>query len=192
MKITAGHPVEKLSMNIQKSFRVETHTLILRILAEKDIPHLFSATTYAGFNDGLIWEAPGSEDELVEHCRNAIKAWESGEGYSFAIQRKSDGKFLGRISIRKTPVANVWNVGFWTHPEEQGKGIMTEALKAVLAFGFKELHAVKIEALHAVWNKASERVMAKNGLKFERYIEKGFLKNGKWVAQNLLSIERKQ
>jgi len=69
---------------------------------------------------------------------------------------------------------------------------MTEALKGVLKFGFEELSAVKIEACHALWNKASEKVLKRNGMMFERYLEQGFKKNGQWVEENLLVINREK
>ena len=67
---------------------------------------------------------------------------------------------------------------------------MTEAVKAVIDFGFRQLKAREVEACYALWNKASERVLQKNGMQFVRYLEQGFQKNGGWVAENLLAIRR--
>lgn len=157
----------------------------------EDIPFIFAATRYEGFNDGMLWEPPASIEEMTPPFHRSIKAWEEGRGFTFSIVRKDLNKFAGRISIRETAEEEVWNVGFFTHPEEQGKGIMTEALKAVLAFGFETLGATSITAAYATWNKASERVLQKNGFEFVEFIEKGFQKRGEWVAENLLAIHRK-
>ena len=67
---------------------------------------------------------------------------------------------------------------------------MSEALKAIIDFGFIRLEADEIEACHALWNKASEKVLQRNGMTFLEYIEKGFQKNGAWVPENLLEIRR--
>ena len=45
---------------------------------------------------------------------------------------------------------------------------------------------------HALWNKASEKVLLRNGMIFERYVAEGFKKNGEWVEENLLVINREQ
>jgi ribosomal-protein-alanine N-acetyltransferase len=156
-----------------------------------DLSHVLSATTYQGFNDGMKWDAPKHQDELIEPFHKSARAWTDGSEFSFTIERKDSGVFLGRISIRKTEKDATWNVGFWTHPEHQGQGIMTEALKAIIDFGFIKLSANKIEACHALWNKPSEIVLKRNHMKFIRHLEKGFLKKGKWVEENLLCIERK-
>lgn len=179
-----------MNTSLPKSFQIETERFRLRIPSENDFPFIFSATRYEGFNDGMLWEPPENEAELVEPLKRSLQAWESGEGYAFTIEAKGNPQLLGRISIRKTKESGRWNVGFWTHPESQRKGIMTECLGAVLAFGFEQLRADKIEACHALWNEASEKVLKRNGLKFERYLEKGFQKNGEWVPENLLVISK--
>lgn len=178
-----------MQTKIPKSYRIETPRFLLRIPNEKDIPFVYSATRFKGFNDGMVWNAPEKEADLIQPLHNSIKDWEEGKEYSFTITEKENNKPLGRISIRKTDKVDRLNVGFWTHPESQKQGVMTEALKAVLGFGFEELSATEIEACHALWNKASEKVLLRNRMKFERYLEKGFKKNGEWVEENLLVID---
>lgn len=175
-------------MKIALTHTLEHKGLFLRSPSESDIPHIFSATRFEGFNDGMLWEPPANEEELLENHKNSISAWEMGEGYTFSIVEKESKKLLGRISIRKTKELQKWDVGFWTHPNVQGKGIMTNALKAVLKFGFEELGAQKIEACHAIWNKGSEKVLRRNGMQFVCYLEEGYQKKGEWVAENLLEI----
>lgn len=170
------------------SYQLETNRLLLRIPNESDFPHIFSATRYKGFNDGMPWEPPKDMEELKKPLANTIYNWENGEDFSFSIDDKNSGEFLGRISIRKEDEYHVWNIGFWTHPKHQGKGIMTEACEAILDLGFNVLSAKRIEACHAIWNKASEKVLKKNGMEFKEYIAQGFMKNGAWVEENLLVI----
>ncbi|KAA3634422.1 MAG: N-acetyltransferase [Bacteroidetes bacterium] len=181
-----------MNTTIPKSYQIETPRFRLRIPSEADIPFVFSASRYEGFNDGMLWEPPESIEELKAPLSRSISAWQKGEGFSFTVDDKKTNQPLGRISIRITKEPGRWNVGFWTHPESQGKGIMTECLKAVLAFGFEKLMAEKIEACHALWNVASEKVLKRNGMQFEKYLEKGFLKKGKWVPENLLVITRSE
>lgn len=177
---------------IPTSHQIQTPRFVLRIPNEADIPFVFSATRFEGFNDGMVWDPPEKQEELIEPLLNNKKAWEAGKGYSFTITEKKRGEPLGKISIRKTDQENRWNVGFWTHPESQKQGIMTEALKGILGFGFEELSATEIEACHALWNKASEKVLLRNGMIFERYVAEGFKKNGEWIEENLLVINREQ
>jgi len=151
---------------------------------------IFSATRYKGFNEGMLWEPPANQEELLPPLDRNIDAWKSGKGYAFTIVETSSDTPLGRISIRQTDKEQVWDVGFWTHPASQGQGVMTEVLERVLQFGFEELNAQSVEACHATWNLASEKVLTRNGMVFVKHLEQGFQKKGEWVAENQLSISR--
>jgi len=179
-----------MKYNIPLSHQIETENFLLNIPEESDIQHVFSATRYKGFNDGMQWDPPESIDELQAPLEGSHKKWEAEQEFSFSIRHKEKQEFLGRISIRTTEEKDVWNVGFWTHPRSQGKGVMTETLAAVLQFGFENLGAKRIEAAYAIWNKASEKVLHRNGLSFVEFLEKGFQKRGEWVEENLVAIDR--
>jgi [ribosomal protein S5]-alanine N-acetyltransferase len=177
-----------MKSKIPKSYQIETPRLRLRLPSEADIPFVFSATRFEGFNDGMVWEPPENEKVLLEPLKDNLNAWEEGTNYTFTIEEKESQKPLGRISIRHADTENTLNIGFWTHPESQGKGIMTEAVKGILKFGFEELSAKRIESRHALWNYGSEKVLKNNGLRFDKFLEQGFQKQGQWVETNLLGI----
>jgi ribosomal-protein-alanine N-acetyltransferase len=181
-----------MNQNIPLSTILYSDRFKLRIPSEDDIPFIFSATRHDGFNDGMQWDAPENESDLLKPLQDNIEAWKSGSGYTFTIECKKRNDLKGRISIRKAEAEKVWHVGFWTHPKEQGKGVMTEALAAVIEFGFKQLGALKIQSCYAIWNKASEKVMINNGMKFEKYIEQGLYKKGEWVPENQLEISKEE
>lgn len=184
------HPAFDHVTTLPLDFTLLTPRCRLRCVCEADIPHVFAATHYPGFNDGMLWDAPASIDELREPLKNQLENWRTGTAYGFTIESKSDATFLGRISIRKTPIEKVWNIGFWTHPGHQGNGYMSEAAAVVVSFGFQHLAAQRIEACHALWNVKSERVLKKLGMKFIQHIPEGFKKMGQWVEENLLAIEK--
>lgn len=173
-------------------FIIQTPRCLLRRPSVADIPHVFSATRYAGFNDGMQWEPPVNIEELHEPLQENFHAWDEGKMFAFTIAEPSTNSLLGRVGIRQTNRADVWNLGFWTHPEHQGRGYMTEAVTALLKFGFTELDATKIEASYALWNKSSRRVLEKVGMKFIAYIPQAFKKQGYWVEANKMSITRRE
>lgn len=65
---------------------------------------------------------------------------------------------------------NVGEIGFIMMHPYRNKGYMTEALKAILDFGFKGMGLVLIEAKTLPANVASVRVLEKIGMKKERRI----------------------
>jgi [ribosomal protein S5]-alanine N-acetyltransferase len=165
--------------------------LRLRRFSKADIPFVFSASRFPGFCDGMRWDPPNSENELLVPYEANERAWETGVGYTFTIEKQVDAQLLGRIAIRRQDSTR-WDLGFWTHTEHQGKGYMTESVVALIDFGFTQLDALEIQAAHATWNKASKRVLEKAGLYFVRHIPQGFEKRGIWVEEDLLAISREQ
>ncbi|MDW3652624.1 MAG: GNAT family protein [Bacteroidia bacterium] len=178
--------------NIPLTYQLETERFFLKIPEESDLPHVFSATRYKGFNEGMQWDPPENMEELQAPLERSHTKWKEEREFSFSIRDKETKEFKGRISIRTTEQEAIWNVGFWTHPRSQGKGVMTESLAAMLKFGFEELKAQKIEAEYAIWNKASEKVLHRNGLNFVEFLAKGFQKRGEWVAENVVAIDKKE
>ena len=178
-------------MNLSPALILQTNRCKLRISRRKDIPFIFSATRYEGFNDGMLWDAPNTEAELTESYEKGLVSWHNNSSYGFTICRKFDDELLGKICIiRKS--SQVWTIGFWLHPDKQGKGYMTEALEAILKLGFETLDASKIEAYYALWNIRSENVLKRVGMKFIEHIPKGFMKKGEWVEENKLAITKEE
>lgn len=107
----------------------------------------------------------------LEETKHVIIPWVSANklskitNYTFAIEQKETGKFIGlfglRLGNKKYSRAEVWyklHINFWN------KGYATESLKAVLNFGFKTLNLHRIEAGCAVENVGSAKVMEKVGM----------------------------
>ena len=177
---------------IPLDFKIDTARCRLRCPSAADIPDIFSATRFARFNDGMQWEPPDSIEELEEPLQDNLTDWAAGTTYCFTIADPTTDRLIGRIGIRKTARADVWNLGFWTHPEYQGQGYMTEAGTAIIEFGFEDLGATRIEASYALWNKASKRTLEKIGMRIVRYIPHAFQKKGRWIEANKMEITKQE
>lgn len=178
-------------MNLSPNIVLKTKRCKLRIAKKEDIPFIFSATRYKGFNDGMLWNAPKTESELIKSYENSLTSWRNNKSYSFTICKRFNDEPLGRIIIGLKS-NQVWNIGFWLHPETQGKGYMNEAVEAILKLGFETLGAERIEAYHALWNMKSEKVLRRVGMKFIEHIPQGFMKKGKWIEENKLAINKEE
>ncbi len=87
------------------------------------------------------------------------------KNYTFAIDNKSNGKFIGlfglKLGSKKYKKAEVW---YKIHSDYWKKGYATESLKAVISFGFETLELHRIEAGCAVENIGSIKVLEKVGM----------------------------
>jgi [ribosomal protein S5]-alanine N-acetyltransferase len=179
-------------MKFSSDFTIETPRCILRYPSLTDIPFIFKAAKAPGFTDGMQWEPPLTEDELIPNYETNSKSWKEDQAYCFTITCKETRNFLGRIAIRKQHQQGIWDLGFFTHPDHYNKGLMKEVVKEVIRFGFEQLAATQIIADHALWNKASEAVLKSNHMKFLQHLPQGFMKHDKWVEENQLGITKQE
>jgi len=84
----------------------------------------------------------------------------------FAIRENASGKMIGDLAVRHLKDRTFF-VGYWLAKEYWGKGIMSNALKAVLDIVRSEYPKVeKLVAGARIGNWASRRVLEKNGFRF--------------------------
>ena len=125
-----------------------------------------------------------SDDEVTKHLtwpthtsveisKMVLTDWTSHypepDFYNWAIVLKENGpEPIGNISVvginKKVDAAIM---GYCMSRTHWRKGIMAEALTAVIAFLFDEVGFNRVEADHAVDNPASGRVMEKSGMRYE-------------------------
>lgn len=90
----------------------------------------------------------------------------AGASARFAITRRDDHLLIGAIGLEIHPKHNRAEVGYWVGQEYWGQGYATEALRAILTYGFS-LGLHRIWAEHFAHNPASGRVMQKVGMSHE-------------------------
>lgn len=150
---------------------IETMRLVLRQFKEEDAGDMF----YNWASDPavckyLLW-GPYTE---VETSRRRIIQWlrsyERENSYVWAIERKSNQQAIGLISVEvSNELTMSCEVGYCIGQDYWGRGIMTEALLAVLHYLFYEVGYQRIFAKHDVLNPASGRVMQKAGMHLSNY-----------------------
>jgi len=153
----------KTKFNFTPFPELKTERLILRQLTEDDTQEIFFLRTDEGVNRYI--ERPRPENindarKFILKINNGIK---QNEMIDWAITLKDAHNLIGTICL--------WNfskdktkaeVGFELKPEYQGQGIMNEALKIVLEFGFKRVALASIDAYTHKDNISSILLLKKN------------------------------
>lgn len=97
--------------------------------------------------------------EFIEEFQNEFA---TGAGLTWAIVDRASGEFLGTISY-SVGEASVGDVGFDIWKDRWGRGLMTEALVAVVDWGFSRLGSPMIEAHTLTSNSRAIRVLERVG-----------------------------
>lgn len=150
---------------------IETVRLLLRRFRIEDAEDMF----HNWANDPevcrfLLW----GPHMNIEASRRRIKQWidqyEFGTSYVWAITLKDKDVTIGSISVEiSSDIDMSCEVGYCIGKAYWGRGIMTEALRAVLHYLFYEVGYRRIFAKHDTLNVASGKVMQKAGMHFIKY-----------------------
>jgi RimJ/RimL family protein N-acetyltransferase len=81
-------------------------------------------------------------------------------------------------------------IGYWLGETHWGRGIATDAVAAITAYGFDALEMNRIFAEVFDWNRASMRVLEKAGYSAEGRMHKHAIKDGQVIDQILYAVTR--
>jgi RimJ/RimL family protein N-acetyltransferase len=104
--------------------------------------------------------------------------WTAQESLVLAITLRRSGELLGSIGLVFQVAHEKADLGYWIGVPYWNQGYTTEAVRAVLDYGFRTLGLNRIEAHYMAHNPASGRVMEKAGLRREGLIPQGVKKDG--------------
>jgi ribosomal-protein-alanine N-acetyltransferase len=142
-----------------------TSRLRLRAFATTDIPRLVAlANDYEVASKTLNIPHPYTEADAHHWLHLTQQGAAQQSAYSFALELLATGEFIGGMGLTLERRFDRAEVGYWLGRPHWGLGLATEALAAVLHFGFDVLKLNKLYATHFAGNLASGRVMQKNSM----------------------------
>ena len=107
---------------------------------------------------------------------------------AWGLYQNDSGDWVGDLCFKGLPENGQPEIGYGLLPEYEHQGYATEALRAVLRFGFNTLRLNRIEAQHELDNPASGRVMEKCGMRKEGVLRQRLYNKGKFVDVALYAI----
>jgi ribosomal-protein-alanine N-acetyltransferase len=178
-----------LEINFQPFKNLETERLLLRRISETDVEEILELRSDPKTMKYIPRPLVKTKEEAMAHFRMIDDKIENNEGINWAITIKGNPKLIGIIGhYRIQPENHRCEIGYMILPQYNGQGIITEAIKIVLEYGFNNLQMHSIEAIIDPENKASERVLKKNGFVKEAHIIENELWNGRFWDTVIYSI----
>ena len=139
--------------------------------------------------DGLPY--PYSEQDGIDFISSMLSANED-ETFAFAITL--DDKVIGSIGVfrQQNIHRQTAEMGYYIAEEHWGKGIMTEAVKQICDYVFKNSDILRIYAEPFAYNTGSCRVLEKAGFQYEGTLRNNAVKNGKVIDMKMYSLLREE
>jgi ribosomal-protein-alanine N-acetyltransferase len=179
-----------LELNFSPFPEIRTKRLLLRRMTGADASALFSLRT---------------NDKVMQFIgREKMKAIEEAETFIQKVNTSVDANesIMWAITLLEEPTAMIGTICFWNiltdhyraevgyvlHPDLWHKGIMKEAVAAVIDFGFKEMKLHGIEGHINPENVVSGIVLEKCGFVREAYFKENFYFKGKFFDSAVYSL----
>lgn len=148
---------------------IEASTFILRPVNKNDALDMYEYGKDNEVVKYMPWGPFQDLEDVVDVIDNVfLNLPERNMPYAYAIEYKENGKMIGTCDFHSmNHMNNSGEIGFCLNRDYWNNGIMTEAVKYVIQFGFEYLKLNRIQVCHPEDNIAAKRVVEKNGFIYE-------------------------
>jgi [ribosomal protein S5]-alanine N-acetyltransferase len=173
--------------------RLETKRLVLRRIVPADAEDLYRI--FADEETMRYWSCRpftslGQADALIEAM---AQSWLGGTGIHWAIALRGEERLIGKCGFNEWRKAHRrGDISYLIDREHWGKGLVSEALGAVLNYGFNQMNLHSIEAGVTPGNVGSTRMLQKLGFNLEGHLRESFLVEDVFVDSLIYSLLRKE
>lgn len=176
ISITLLQHANKNTMNLARTYRIETERLVVRCYNPADAPMLYSAVSAS--IDHLLpwmpWAQSGSSDDvetITERLRLFRGKFDLGQDYILGIFNKSETECIGGTGLHTRIGSNAREIGYWISKNHINQGFATESTAALTKVGFEieQLHRIEIHC--APENIRSQSIPKKLGYRLEAVLK---------------------
>ena len=169
----------------------ETPRLILRKVTPEDLDNIFEYCKNPNVARYVTWDAHQSLEDTKKFINYALDSYKVGAPEPMAIILKDDPKqrMIGSVGlIPASPKNRTFELGYVIAEEYWGKGIVAEAAKPLINFGFKHFAMQRLQCRCDILNPQSSRVMEKLGMQYEGTLKASMYLKGKPRDMHMYSI----
>ncbi|HLP91299.1 MAG TPA: ribosomal protein S5-alanine N-acetyltransferase [Nostocaceae cyanobacterium] len=174
---------------------ITSDRLLLRIAVPEDVPHILK---YFGDNKNYLtpfyprWAENFFTEEFWKYQieNNFIEFINDYSLKLFIYLKSNPREIIGTANFNNIVrnAAHFCSLGYSLAEHQQGKGYMTEALKAAIQYAFEDLNLHRIMANYMPHNRRSGNVLKRLGFVVEGYARDYLMINGKWEDHILTSL----
>lgn len=170
-----------------------TERLILRRMRASDAEDMYEYAKDPEVTRYLTWYPHPDVDYTRDYLEYLGTRYRVGDFFDWAITLRENGKMIGTCGFTSFDFTNdSAELGYVLNPAFRGRGIVPEALLAVMKFGFNRLGLNREEVHFFCDNEASRRVAEKAGMTFEGIRRKAMLIKGEYESIGVCSILREE
>ncbi len=171
-----------LTVNFSPFPQIETERLCLRAIRHSDVNEVFALRSDKEAMRFIAKPIMTNLSEAEAHIKMIHEGIEKTQHVNWAVKLKGKDKLIGILGFYRMTLADYrTEVGYMLLPDYHRKGIMSEALRAVVDYGFKEMKFHQIEAIIDPRNSASENILLKNKFVKEAHFKENHFFEGMFL-----------
>ncbi|WP_312076834.1 GNAT family N-acetyltransferase [Chryseobacterium sp.] len=149
--------------------KLETERLSLKPLNETHVEDILKIRSNEITNKYVVRNIPKDNFDALQFILMITERTMNGESFYFGISLKNQQNLIGTICLYNfTEDRKTAEVGYELLPDFHHRGLMSEALKTVVDFGFNQLHLHEIVAMTNKFNENSKGLLVKHDFVLEK------------------------
>ncbi|WP_203247701.1 GNAT family N-acetyltransferase [Sporosarcina beigongshangi] len=168
---------------------IETERLRLRQVTTEDASNMFAYLSDQDVVKPMGLDPFETVKDVLDEISWYTSIYEEGTGIRWGITLKDSGKVIGSCGfLNRIPKHYRAEVGYELSKDHWGQGIASEALEAVVKYGYHHLQLERIEALIEPANVLSQKLVEKQGFLREGLLRHYEFARGKFDDLYMYSI----
>ena len=168
---------------------IRTERLLLRPMHVTDAMDMFEYASREEVTEFLLWSPHRTLSYTRDYLRYIEDRYAIGDFYDWAVTLADSGKMIGTCGFTRLDLPhNSGEIGYVLNPDFHHNGYATEAVSAILKFGFEELGLHRLEARFMQGNDASRKVMERLGMTFEGFHRDAMFVKGSYKTIGVSAI----
>ncbi|MCX5778027.1 MAG: GNAT family N-acetyltransferase [Elusimicrobia bacterium] len=151
-----------------------TARLVLRKMRLTDAGDMFAYASDPDVSRHLVWTPHQNIDETLGFLKYVLSRYAQGTIEDWGIEHRQTRAFIGTAGYffydglhHRAEIHYCLAKSYWR------QGLMTEALRAIIAFGFQQMNLHRIEAKCFPDNIGSQSILLKLGMQYEGIMRQG-------------------
>jgi len=164
--------------------------MYLQVLEERHAPEVFAVVDRERnyLREWLPWVDMSTEvEDTLNFIKTSLQQFAGNDGFSAGIW--SGDEFIGGIGTHRIDwLYRRVEIGYWIAQKYQGRGIVTDACRAVIDHAFDEWKLNRVEIHCATGNAKSCAIPKRLGFQLEGLLREAQLLNGEYLDINVYGM----
>jgi RimJ/RimL family protein N-acetyltransferase len=172
---------------------IETERLLIRRLRDEDLEPLVAYRSLPEVVWMQLWDSYDAQkgQKLIDDCK-ALEPFTPNDSFQFAVELKASNELIGDLYFKMDEAGKQAEIGYTFAPQFQGRGLASEAVRALIDYAFKEKGLHRIYGITDPRHTRSIAMMKRMGMRQEAHFRESLWFKGEWADDLVFAVLEKE